>query len=197
MLFHQSGGSPDRLIVGLGNPGMSYEGTRHNAGCEALEYLSRDCGIPLTKKQFKGMTGVGEIAGHKVMLLFPHTFMNLSGESVQAAMAYYKLSPSQLLVMSDDISLPVGVLRVRKKGSDGGQKGLRSIITCIGTEEFARIRIGIGEKPHPAYDLAAWVLSKYTPEERPLMETAFDNAAQAAKLILSGRIEEAMNRYSH
>lgn len=196
MLFGKKS-SIDWLVVGLGNPGMSYEGTRHNAGCEALAVLAKDAGIQLNKKQFKALTGTGEIAGKKVLLLFPQTFMNLSGEAVQAAMAFYKLQPEQLLVLSDDISLPVGGLRVRKKGSDGGQKGLRSIIGLIGSDQFPRVRIGIGAKPHPAYDLADWVLSKYKKDEQPLMQGAFENAAAAAKLVIAGKVDEAMNKYSH
>jgi len=196
MLFGKKS-SIDWLVVGLGNPGMSYEGTRHNAGCEALAVLAKDAGIQLNKKQFKALTGTGEIAGKKVMLLFPQTFMNLSGEAVGAAMAFYKLQPEQLLVLSDDISLPVGGLRVRKKGSDGGQKGLRSIIGLIGSDQFPRVRIGIGAKPHPAYDLADWVLSKYKKDEQPLMQSAFENAAAAAKLVIAGKVDEAMNKYSH
>lgn len=197
MLFTRKSGGIDFVVVGLGNPGMAYEGTRHNAGCEALAELARRNGIELNKKQFKALTGVGTVAGKKTLLLFPQTFMNNSGEAVQAAMAFYKLTPAQLLVLSDDISLDVGGVRVRKKGSDGGQKGLRSIITHIGTDEFPRVRVGVGKKPHPAYDLADWVLSKYKKDELPAMEQAYENAAKAAELIVEGRIDEAMNKFSH
>ena len=197
MLFGRKSGGIDFLVVGLGNPGMAYEGTRHNAGCAALGELARRNGIELNKKQFKALIGVGTVAGKKALLLFPQTFMNNSGEAVQAAMAFYKLTPAQLLVLSDDISLDVGGVRVRKKGSDGGQKGLRSIISHIGTQEFPRVRIGVGQKPHPAYDLADWVLSKYKKDELPAMEQAFDNAAAAAELIVGDRIDEAMNKFSH
>ncbi len=197
MLFGRKSSAIDYLVVGLGNPGMAYEGTRHNAGCTALMVLAKDMGITLEKKQFKALTGTGTVEGKRVLLLYPQTFMNNSGEAVQAAMAFYKLSPDQLLVLSDDISLDVGGVRVRKKGSDGGQKGLRSIITHIGTDLFPRIRIGVGAKPHPAYDLADWVLSKYKKEEQPLMAQAFDKAAAAARLVIAGRIDQAMNQYSH
>lgn len=197
MLFGRKSGGIDFLVVGLGNPGMAYEGTRHNAGCAALAELARRSGIELNKKQFKALTAVGTVAGKKVLLLFPQTFMNNSGEAVQAAMAFYKLTPAQLLVLSDDISLDVGGVRVRKKGSDGGQKGLRSIIAHVGTEEFPRVRIGVGKKPHPAYDLADWVLSKFKKDELPAMGEAFEHAAAAAELIVGGRIDEAMNRFSH
>ncbi len=197
MLFGRKSGGIDFVVVGLGNPGMAYDGTRHNAGCAALAQLARRGGIELNKKQFKALTGVGTVAGKKVLLLFPQTFMNNSGEAVQAAMAFYKLTPAQLLVLSDDISLDVGGVRVRKKGSDGGQKGLRSIITHIGTDEFPRVRIGVGKKPHPAYDLADWVLSKFKKDELPAMEQAYEHAAAAAELIVADRIDEAMNKFSH
>lgn len=196
MLFQKK--SPiDWLVVGLGNPGLTYEGTRHNAGCSALAVLAKDAGVRLDKKQFKALTATATVEGQKVLLLFPQTFMNNSGEAVGAAMAFYKLTPAQLLVLSDDIALDVGGVRVRKKGSDGGQKGLRDIIAHIGTEDFPRVRIGVGKKPHPAYDLADWVLSKYKKDELPLMEEAFEKAAAAARLIVAGKIEEAMNKYSH
>ena len=197
MLFTRKSGGIDCVVVGLGNPGMAYEHTRHNAGYDALCELAERNNIELNKKQFKALTGVGTIAGKKVLLLFPQTFMNNSGEAVQAAMAFYKLTPNRLLVLSDDISLDVGGVRVRKKGSDGGQKGLRSIIAHVGTDEFARVRVGVGKKPHPAYDLADWVLSKFKKEEQPAMEQAYENAAKAAELIVDGRIDEAMNKFSH
>lgn len=197
MLFTRKSGGIDFVVVGLGNPGMAYDGTRHNAGYEALMELARRNGIELNKKQFKALTGVGTVAGKKTLLLFPQTFMNNSGEAVQAAMAFYKLTPDRLLVLSDDIALDVGGVRVRKKGSDGGQKGLRSIITHIGTDEFPRVRVGVGKKPHPAYDLADWVLSKFKKDEQPAMDEAYERAAAAAELIVGGKIDEAMNKFSH
>ena len=197
MLFQKKKTAVDWLVVGLGNPGMAYEHTRHNAGIDALTVLAKDHGITLNKKQFKALVGTGTIGDKKVMLMFPQTFMNNSGEAVQAAMAFYKLSADRLLVLSDDIALNPGVVRVRGKGSDGGQKGLRSIICSIGEDAFARVRIGVGAKPHPAYDLADWVLSKYKKDEQPLMEKAFEKAAAAAKEIITSSIESAMNKYSH
>lgn len=197
MLFAKRSGAIDCIVVGLGNPGMAYEGTRHNAGYDALTVLAKDAGIELAKKQFKALVGTGTIEGKKVLLMFPQTFMNNSGEAVAAAMNFYKLTPQQLLVLSDDIALDVGGVRVRKKGSDGGQKGLRSIITHIGSSDFARVRIGVGAKPHPAYDLADWVLSKYKADERERMDDAFERAAAAARLVIRGDVDEAMNRYSH
>lgn len=197
MLFSKKSGAIDYIVVGLGNPGMAYEGTRHNAGCDALAVLAKDAGIEVSKKQFKALVGTGTIEGKKVLLMFPQTFMNNSGEAVAAAMQFYKLNEQQLLVFSDDISLDVGGVRVRKKGSDGGQKGLRSIIAQIGTSDFARVRIGVGAKPHPAYDLADWVLSKYKADEKPAMQDAFARAAAAARMVIAGDIDGAMNKYSH
>lgn len=196
MLFQRTGGV-DFLIVGLGNPGMAYENTRHNAGYGALQALARELHTELNKKQCKALTGTGEIDGRRVLLLFPQTFMNLSGEAVQAALHFYKLAPEQLLVFSDDVALPLGAVRVRRSGSDGGQRGLRSIIGCIGTDAFPRVRIGVGAKPHPAYDMADWVLSRFKPDEQPAMEDAYEKAAGAAQLIVAGHIDQAMNRYSH
>lgn len=196
MLFQRTGGV-DFLIVGLGNPGMAYENTRHNAGYGALQALARELHTELNKKQCKALTGTGEIDGRRVLLLFPQTFMNLSGEAVQAALHFYKLAPEQMLVFSDDVALPLGAVRVRRSGSDGGQKGLRSIIGCIGTDAFPRVRIGVGAKPHPAYDMADWVLSRFKPDEQPAMEDAYEKAAGAAQLIVAGHIDQAMNRYSH
>ena len=197
MLFRKKTGGIDWVVVGLGNPGMAYEGTRHNAGCTALAALAAMADIAMTKKQFKAVTGTGTIEGQKVLLLFPQTFMNNSGEAVQAAMAFYKVPPERLLVLSDDIALDVGAVRVRKKGSDGGQKGLRSIIQHIGADTFPRIRIGVGAKPHPAYDLADWVLSRYKKDEQPLMDEAFEKAAKAACLVIAGKVDQAMSTYSH
>ena len=197
MIFGKKKSAIDWLVVGLGNPGMAYEHTRHNAGYDALSVLAKDHGIALNKKQFKALVGTGTIGDKKVMLMFPQTFMNNSGEAVQAAMAFYKLSADQLLVLSDDIALNPGVVRVRGKGSDGGQKGLRSIICSIGEDAFPRVRIGVGAKPHPAYDLADWVLSKYKKDEQPLMEEAFEKAAAAAKEIITVSVQSAMNKYSH
>ena len=192
----ETAGPIDFLIVGLGNPGKEYEKTRHNAGCLALETLARKVNATPNRLKFKGQCTEATVGGHRVLLLFPLTYMNNSGESVAEAMRFYKLKPEQLLVFSDDISLSVGTVRVRRKGSDGGQKGLRSIIQHIGSDAFPRVKIGVGQKPHPDYDLAAWVLSRFTAQEMTLMEAAATQAAQAAELIVDGQIDEAMNRFS-
>ena len=192
----RSAGPVDFIVAGLGNPGKQYEGTRHNAGFMALEALAERLGVPVTRVRFKSYCGEAVIGEKRALLLMPQTFMNLSGEAVCEAMRFYKLPPERVLVMMDDISLPVGVIRLRRKGSDGGQKGMRSIITLSGSDQFPRIRLGVGAKPHPDYDLAAWVLSRFTKEEAPGMVQAAHHAAEAAELIVQGRMEEAMNRYS-
>lgn len=192
----RSAGPMDFIVAGLGNPGKQYEGTRHNAGFMALEALAERLGVPVTRVRFKSYCGEAVIGEKRALLLMPQTFMNLSGEAVCEAMRFYKLPPERVLVMMDDISLPVGVIRLRRKGSDGGQKGMRSIITLSGSDQFPRIKLGVGAKPHPDYDLAAWVLSRFTKEEAPGMVQAAHHAAEAAELIVQGRMEEAMNRYS-
>ncbi|HIZ20570.1 MAG TPA: aminoacyl-tRNA hydrolase [Firmicutes bacterium] len=186
----------DFLIVGLGNPGKKYEGTRHNAGFAALEALAEKLGVKVRKSKYKALTAEASIGDKRVLLMMPQTFMNLSGQAVTEAMQFYKLKPEQVLILLDDITLPVGVLRIRRKGSDGGQRGMRSIITLSGSEQFPRIKIGVGQKPRPDYDLAAWVLSKFTGEEAVKMLDAFQNAADAACKIVQGDLEGAMNAYS-
>lgn len=186
----------DFLIVGLGNPGKKYEGTRHNAGFAALEALAEKLGVKVRKSKYKALTAEASIGDKRVLLMMPQTFMNLSGQAVTEAMQFYKLKPEQVLILLDDITLPVGVLRIRRKGSDGGQRGMRSIITLSGSEQFPRIKIGVGQKPRPDYDLAAWVLSKFTGEEAAKMLDAFQNAADAACKIVQGDLEGAMNAYS-
>ncbi len=195
MIFKKAG-PIDFLIVGLGNPGKQYEHTRHNAGVRALNALAADLGAEVKRARFSALCGEGKLGDKRVLLLFPQTYMNNSGEAVAAAMKFYKLEPSQLLVFSDDVALPLGTVRVRRKGSDGGQKGLRSIITHLGTEEFARVKLGVGEKPHPQMELADWVLSRFTKAESETMDEAAKTAADAAKVIVAGNIDEAMNRYS-
>ena len=150
----------------------------------------------MDRVRFKSYCGEARIGGTKVLLLMPQTFMNLSGEAVRDAMQFYKIPPERCLILFDDISLPVGTIRVRRKGSDGGQRGMRSIITLTGSDQFPRVKIGIGGKPHPDYDLAAWVLSHFSKEEAPLLLEAAQNAAEAACLIVRGQTDEAMNRYS-
>lgn len=196
MLFGSRRGAVDFVIVGLGNPGPKYACTRHNAGVRALTALAERLGVTLTRARFHALTAEAELGGRHCLLLFPQTYMNESGVAVAEALRFYKLKPSQLLVLSDDISLPVGTVRVRRKGSDGGQKGLRSIIGHVDSEEFARVKIGVGQKPHPEMDLADWVLSRFTAAEEQALAPALESAAGAAELIAAGEIDQAMNRYS-
>lgn len=189
-------GPVDFLIVGLGNPGKKYEGTRHNAGFIALEALAEKLNVKVNRVKFKAYVGEASLEGRRVLLMMPQTFMNLSGEAVMEAMRFYKLPPEKVLIMLDDITQPVGALRLRRKGSDGGQRGMRSIITLSGSEQFPRIKIGVGAKPHPDYDLKDWVLSKFTGEDAVKMRDAAYRAADAACLIAQDRMDEAMNRFS-
>jgi PTH1 family peptidyl-tRNA hydrolase len=180
------------LIVGLGNPGKKYCFTRHNAGFLMMDYLSQRCGASIERVKFKSLVGEATMAGKRVLLMKPQTFMNASGEAVQQAAAFYKIPMENVLVFSDDISLDVGRVRVRKKGSDGGQKGLRSIITLMNNDNFPRIRFGVGQKPHPDYDLADWVLSNFNKEEQKLLFAAFEKAYDGAVKVLEGDVDGAM-----
>ena len=190
-------GPIDFLVVGLGNPGKKYEGTRHNAGFMAVEALGEKLGVKkIARVRFKSLSAEATIGDKRVLLLLPQTFMNKSGEAVLEAMQFYKLPPEQVLVLFDDITAPVGNVRVRRKGSDDGQKGMRSILYLTGSDQFPRIKLGIGAKPYPQMDLAAWVLSRFTPEEAPKMVNAARRAAEAACLIVEGNIDKAMNLYS-
>ncbi len=181
------------LIAGLGNPTREYAGTRHNIGYDTITRLCDEYHISLDIKKHKGLCGKGVIEGEKVLLVQPLTYMNLSGDCIKEAADFYKIDPAHIIVIYDDISLPVGKLRVRAKGSAGGHNGMKSIIGRLGTEEFARVRIGIGEKP-AGWDLADYVLGRFKSEELPLMREAVGNAVKACGLILSDGIETAMNR---
>ncbi len=198
MLFRKPAltGAVDFLLVGLGNPGKKYEGTRHNAGFMVMEALSEITGTRINRVKFKSLCGEAVIGGKKVLLMMPQTFMNNSGEAVHEAMSFYKIPPERCLILCDDITLPVGTIRIRRKGSDGGQRGMRSIITLCGSDQFPRIKLGVGQKPHPDYDLAAWVVSRFPDSEKKPMCEAVKNAADAAELIVQDQIETAMNRFS-
>ena len=187
-------GPPEYLVVGLGNPGRQYENTRHNAGFLALDALAERCGARVDRIRFKSLCGDAAVAGVRCLLLKPQTFMNCSGEAVRDAMAFYKIPPERTVILFDDITLPPGRLRVRRKGSDGGHNGMKSIIYLTASDAFPRVRLGIGAKPHPDYDLAAWVLSSFRREELEPMRAALSLAADAVELIVAGRVDEAMNR---
>jgi len=196
MLFSRGSSSIEYIIVGLGNPGKKYENTRHNAGFIAVDALADKNGIRVDRLKWNALTGDGRIGDVRVLLMKPQTFMNNSGEAVSAAMNFYKLPPENVIVIMDDISLDPGVMRIRRKGSDGGQKGMRSIIQLSGSDNFPRIKIGVGKKPNPEYDLADWVLSRFTQSDKEQLDAAVKNAVEAVPMMISGRFEQAMNLYS-
>ena len=184
-----------KIIVGLGNPTKEYAGTRHNVGFSVIYNISDAYNIPVETKKHKALIGKGIIEGEKVILAMPQTYMNLSGESVRELMDYYKCDLSDLIVIYDDISLDVGKLRIRAKGSAGGHNGIKNIIAQLGTQEFTRIKIGVGEKP-AKMDLADYVLGHFSKEEQVLMEEAFLRAADAASALLTEDVERVMNQYN-
>lgn len=190
------GGKPEFIIAGLGNPGIDYERSRHNAGFMAMSAIEEKLGVSVDTYKFKAKTAVASVGGKQCLLMKPETFMNLSGEAIAQAMSFYKIPIENVLVIFDDISLDVGVMRIRRKGSAGGHNGLKSIIECCGSEDFPRIKIGIGKKPHPDYDLKDWVLGKFTDEEREKLSGVFANVLPAAELILQGKTGEAMNKFN-
>lgn len=195
MFLKQSSGC-DYLIVGLGNPGSKYEGTRHNVGYAALDVLAEKLHLKVDRVKFQGLMAQGSYQGIKVILLKPTTYMNLSGQSVSAAARFYKIPPEHIIVLSDDISLDPGRLRVRKNGSAGGHNGLKSIISSLGSQEFPRVKIGVGAKPHPDYDLADWVLGTFAKEQKKLMEETYEKAANAALLLMEQGPEAAANKFN-
>ena len=184
------------LVVGLGNPGKQYSLTRHNAGFLCMDLVCEKYGCPTDRSKFNALVGEATIAGARVLLMRPQTYMNASGEAVAAAAKFYKIEPSHIIVCSDDVSLDVGGMRVRGKGSDGGQRGLRSIIDELGTDQFPRIRFGVGKKPHPECDLAAWVLAKPVEADRKLIDEVCEKCIDASKIMMTGDFEKAMNIYN-
>ena len=183
------------VIAGLGNPGREYEGTRHNVGFMTLDALADKYNIDVREKAFKGLIGKGMIEGNKVILVKPQTYMNLSGECIRQVMDYYKVDPSEFIVIYDDISLVPGGIRIRKKGSAGGHNGIKNIIAHLGTQEFPRIKVGVGDKP-PRMDLADYVLSCFSKEDREKMEQAFKDAADAVEVMITEGADAAMNRFN-
>ena len=184
-----------KLIAGLGNPGRQYDGTRHNVGFAALLTLADENGIRVGTEKGKALTGTGVIGGEKVLLAMPQTYMNLSGESIRALSDYYRIEPQDIIILCDDINLEPGSLRLRAKGSAGGHNGLKSIIECLGSQEFLRVRIGVGSKPEKM-DLADYVLGHLNEEEKALMRQAQKDAAAAVTCILEDGMAAAMNRFN-
>ena len=196
MLGLKTTGGVEYLIVGLGNPDKKYENTRHNCGWMAVDHLADKLCCKVNKIKFKSFVGECRINNKRALLMKPTTYMNNSGQAVVEAMNFYKLPPENVIVVFDDISLDVGKMRIRQKGSDGGQKGMRSIIYLSGKDTFPRIKIGIGAKPNPDWDLADWVLSRFSKDEGKLLEEMFDNADDAIALMVDGKIDRAMNLYN-
>lgn len=189
-------GPVEYIVVGLGNPDRKYEYTRHNAGFIMIDFIADKIGVKINKVKFKSLVGEGNIGGSKVLLMKPSTYMNNSGEAVIEAMKFYKIPPENVIVLLDDINLDVGKMRIRSKGSDGGQKGMRSIIYLSGKDNFPRVKIGIGKKPNPEYDLASWVLSKFTKDELATLEKIAENSYEAVELIIQGKTDRAMNLFN-
>ena len=194
MLFGRSG--CDWMVVGLGNPGKEYEKTRHNVGFRSVELLAGQLRTKIDKVKFKALTRMVNHQGKKILLVEPQTYMNLSGAAVSALATYYKVKPDHILVIFDDISLPVGRIRIRRDGSAGGHNGIKSIIQSLGTDQFPRVKVGVGAKPHPDYDLADWVLSKFSAQEEKALAPALENAAAAALLLLEQGVEKAASAYN-
>jgi len=179
------------IVAGLGNFGKEYENTRHNAGFIAADALCKKLYVNPDRQKFKSMVTETSIRGRKVLIMKPLTYMNDSGIAIKEAMSFYKIPPERLIVLVDDINLAPGRTRLRTKGSAGGQNGLKSIIEKIGSENFTRIKMGIGEKPHPAYDLAAWVLSRFTADDRKALDSTLDRVCEAVELLIDGNTELA------
>lgn len=184
------------LIVGLGNPGKQYERTRHNCGFMAIDLLAKNLGCKIDKGKFQGLYGQITYHGTKLFLLKPQTFMNLSGRSILQLSAYYNIPPQRIIVLFDDISLEPGRLRIRADGSAGGHNGIKSIIQELGSQDFPRVKIGVGAKSHPDQDLADWVLSGFTSTEEKALSAALEKAGEAALCILENGTAEAANRYN-
>ncbi|OJU16554.1 MAG: aminoacyl-tRNA hydrolase [Clostridiales bacterium 43-6] len=195
-LFKKSTSSPEFLVVGLGNPGGKYDNTRHNVGFSCIDKLCETHGISVSKLKFKALYGDGIIDGTRCLLIKPQTYMNHSGEAVSEFMNFYKIPAENVLVIFDDISLAVGKLRIRRNGTHGGHKGMKSIIELTDTTEYPRIKIGVGNKPHPDYDLADWVLSKFQKCETDGVKRAIEHSAEAVKLMVNGNTDKAMNLYN-
>ena len=196
MFSFKKAGPVEWLVVGLGNPGPKYEWTRHNVGFLVVDELAERASIPVQKLKYKALTNTTVIGGQSVLLMKPTTYMNLSGDAVAEAAAFYKVSEEHILVLCDDVSLPVGKLRIRTQGSAGGHNGLKSIIARLGTDKFPRVKIGVGGKPHPDYDMADWVLGKFVGPDKTAIDEATLRAAQAVECYLKDGPQKAMNQFN-
>ena len=195
MLFKKPSGV-SWIIVGLGNPGAKYQNTRHNIGFITADYIADEKRVKLNKIKFKASYNILTIGGEKCLLMKPNTYMNLSGDAVKEAATFYKVPADHIIVIFDDCSLPCGKLRIRQNGSAGGHNGIKSIIAQLGTDAFPRIKIGVGEKPHPDYDMADWVLSAFSEQDKKLLKPAVENAAKALEVFISDGPDRAMNKFN-
>ena len=195
-MFFSDHGGVQWLVVFLGNPGLKYQNTRHNAGFLTADVVEKDCGVHIDRLRFHALTAQAELGGQKVLLMKPQTFMNLSGEAVAQAVSFYKLAPDHVIVVSDEVALPIGKLRIRTKGSAGGHNGLKNIIALLGTDQFPRIRIGVGAAPHPDYDMADWVLSSFKGKDAEDILAAAARAAEAVECYITKGADRAMNLYN-
>ena len=193
---YASVGTPEFMVVGLGNPDRKYTLTRHNSGFLCVDMLSEKLNFRVDKLKFKSLIADTTINGHRCIVMKPQTYMNNSGEAVRECASFYKIPPERIIVISDDTSLDIGKMRIKRKGSDGGQKGLRSIIYHMNSDNFPRVKIGVGKKPHPDYDMADWVLSEFKKDEQKALEPALENACKAIELLLDNQIDKAMNLYN-
>ncbi len=189
-------GAVEYIIAGLGNPGTEYENTRHNIGFMTIDTLCEKYKVKCKKLKFKALTCDAAIAGKRCLIMKPDTFMNKSGEAVTEAMSFYKIPPERTIIVYDDISLEPGKMRIRRKGSDGGHNGIKNIIYLSGADTFPRIKMGVGAKPHPDYNLADWVLGHFKKEDGEKLEQCFQNAVTALELMVDGKIDEAMNKFN-
>ena len=192
----ETGTKPEYIIVGLGNPGILYDGSRHNAGFITIDALEKKLGFSCERRKFKAKVGNTVIGGKNCLVMKPETFMNLSGDAVSEAMDFYKIPIENVIVIFDDISLEPGQLRIRRKGSAGGHNGIKSIIAQCGGEDFPRIKLGVGKKPNPAYDLAKWVLGRFSEDDRKKIDIAAEKACDALELMVNGKIDEAMSKFN-
>lgn len=195
-MFQRSAGGVQWLLVCLGNPGREYENTRHNIGFMAADELARREGVKLNKLKYRALTGEISAAGARVLVLKPQTYMNLSGEAVKLAGGFYKIPPDHVLVISDDVALPLGKLRIRAGGSAGGHNGLKNIIAHLGTDQFPRVRVGVGAPENPDYDMVNWVTGGFSPAERKVVDEAVSRAVDAALCIVEKGVAAAQNAYN-
>ena len=195
-MFFKSKSTYNYLIVGLGNPGMQYEHTRHNIGFMTVDKLAEENNFNFNKNKFEAQIGEFGIGDKRILVIKPQTYMNNSGRSVEKVASFYKINPENIIVIQDDISLDVGKLRMRRKGSHGGHNGMRDIIELLGTDNIMRVKMGVGAKPHPDYDLASWVLGKFPKEQEKDLESGIDRGVKAIKEIVLRGIDSAMNKYN-